>query len=134
MIFRKGVTTPKDTFETAKKVTRLKLTKGIITKIDISFPIGCAGLLHVAINYGLHQVWPINSDESFAGDGETISFEEHIVVENDPFELMIYTWNLDDTYEHMCAVRIGLRREDETLPLRLYWPEEELEELFAPEI
>ncbi len=116
MIYRFGITTPANTASTAKKETRLKIASGIVHQIDIRFPPGPQGLLHIHINDALHQVWPINPDEDFAAAGEVISFREFIPILTEPYELQAFTWNEDDTHEHLVIVRLGI------LPLNVIAP------------
>ena len=108
MIYRFSITTPKDTASNDRKKTELKLCHGVIHQIDFIFPPGPQGLLHVSVNKAIHQIWPSNADETFAADFTTISFREHIPLLYEPFELEAYTYNLDDTFEHSCILRIGI--------------------------
>ena len=126
MIYRFGITTAPSpaTSVLNKQYTRLKLQKGVIHKIDIVFPPGCLTLLHLHINDALHQVWPTNPDENFASDSETISFEEHFVIDYEPYELQAWTWNDDDTYSHQVIIRIGLLPEAIVSPFGI--PSEEV--------
>lgn len=115
MIYRLGITTPANTPEADKQRTNLKLTAGTIHQIDILFPPGPSGLLHVQINRGLSQIWPSNPDESFAADNNVISFNENYEILQEPVQIEVYTWNLDDTYDHQVIVRIGLLRKKSIL-------------------
>lgn len=108
MIYRYGISTPASTLEANKQKTILKLERGVIHQIDIDFPPGPVGLCHVHINNALHQVWPTNQGEDFAGDDVHISFREHLEIVHPPFELEVYTWNLDDTNEHTIVIRLGI--------------------------
>ena len=123
MIYDLTVLTPANTPATAPLLTPLKVTNGIVTKLDVVFPQGCHGLLHVAILHALHQIWPLNPEGSFASDGEAISFEEYLSMDVDPYELTVKTWNLDDTYDHHCIVRVGILRPGETMPVSLVYDE-----------
>lgn len=108
MIFSFSITTPANTAETAKLPTVLKIGYGIIHQIDIQFPMGPSGLLHLHINNALNQVWPYNTGEDFALDATTVRFREFIKSLEEPFQLTAYTWNEDDTYEHTVFIRIGI--------------------------
>lgn len=108
MIYRVGITTPASTTEVDRKKTTLKLTKGVIHQIDIQFPPGPAGDLHVTIERALTKIWPSNEDESFASDAQNISFREDYDVAKAPLQLEIYTWNDDTVNDHLVIVRIGL--------------------------
>jgi hypothetical protein len=108
MFFRFGITTPANTAESAKQKTVLKVAYGVVHHVEIQFPPGPVGLLHLHINDALHQVWPINADEDFASHNINMSFREFIPMFTEPFEFQAYTWNLDDTYEHLVIIRLGI--------------------------
>jgi hypothetical protein len=86
----------------------IKLTHGVIHKVELVFPSGCAGLVYCAINDGLHQVWPSNPDDMFFADDETISFREHYPLTEEPYTLQAKVVSLDDTYQHTLILRIGI--------------------------
>lgn len=111
MIYRFGISTPANTGASAKKRTNLKITAGVIHQLDLIFPPGPQGLLHVQINRGLNQVWPSNPEGSFAADNNMISFRERYEIMTEPYELEAYTWNEDDTYAHGVIIRIGILKQ-----------------------
>jgi len=127
MIYSFAISTPANTPKATPVETNLKLTAGIIHQIDILFPTGCAGLAYIAINDGLHQVWPTNPDESFHTDGETISFKEFYELKSSPHILTVFSYNLDDTYDHDIIVRLGILKESEIKGVWLPWSEETIE-------
>ncbi|HDZ38745.1 MAG TPA: hypothetical protein ENH62_10725 [Marinobacter sp.] len=108
MIYTANITTPKDTSLTALKRTRLHVTKGLVYKVEFYFPAGSAGLMGVAVFDGLYQVWPSTVGVFFTGQDQMITFDDLYLKEAQPFEFQCYTYNLDDTYEHLVSVRIGL--------------------------
>jgi len=108
MLFNFTVSTPANTLESSKLKTTLEITYGVIHLIELQFPPGPSGYLHVHLNDALHQVAPYNTDENFASDNLNISFREFIPFLKPPFELSAYTWNLDDTFDHVVLIRIGI--------------------------
>lgn len=108
MLFVYNITTNASVAATNKKLTILKLTHGIITQLDVQFPPGPNGYLHLQITDGLHQVFPLNPEGDFASSFVNISFREYLPLLSVPYELQAYTWNLDDTYAHLVIVRIGI--------------------------
>ena len=108
MIYRFGITTAITYSETNKLKTILPLARGVIHQIEILFPPGPAGLLHIHLNRGIHQIWPSNSEGNFSADDNTIGFREHFEITGRPYQLEAYTWNDDDTYPHLVIVRIGV--------------------------
>jgi hypothetical protein len=108
MVYRWSITTPLNTLSTSKQTTLLQVCKGVIHQIDIVFPPGSAGLLHLHINDALHQVWPYNTGQDFSGHNFTIRFREFIPVLHEPYQFTAYTWNDDDTYDHILIIRLGI--------------------------
>lgn len=108
MIYTANITTLKNRAKTNLKKTLIRVTKGLVFKVEFFFPPGSAGLMGLAVFDGLYQVWPSSVGEFFLSDGETISFEDLYLKESAPFEFQCYTYNIDDTHEHLVGVRIGL--------------------------
>lgn len=119
MIYSFEITTPANTPLSNMKKTVMKLAKGTTYRIEILFPPGPCGLLHVQISDALHQVWPTNAGEFFTTDDETISFNDELVIGEPPYELQAYTYNEDDTYDHTLWIRIGLKEKAEEYILSL---------------
>lgn len=108
MIFTANITTLKNTAQTALKRTVLNVTKGLIYKVEFYFPPGPSGLMGLAVFDGGFQLWPSSVGEFFQSDDETISFDDMYLKEAAPYQLTAYTYNTDDTYDHIAEVRIGL--------------------------
>ena len=108
MIYVANITIPKGTSANQAVCERVKISLGLIYKIELQFPPGCGGLAHIVINDGGYQVWPSTPDSNFATDDYTISFEDTYLKQVDPSELQIYGYNEDETYPHTIQVRIGV--------------------------
>lgn len=108
MYYDFSFTIPANTAKASPQEQDVKLTHGIIHRLEIGFPRGCAGLAHFVIFEGLHQRWPTNPQGSFNTDGYTIAFNEHLPLLYEPYTLTLVGWNLDDTYDHTLEVRIGI--------------------------
>lgn len=108
MIYTATITTLKNTAQSSLKHTVLNVTKGLVYKVEFYFPSGPAGLLGVAVFDGLFQLWPSTIGEFFNSDDETISFDDMYLKDSAPYQLEIYTYNTDDTYDHTMQVRVGL--------------------------
>lgn len=112
MIYTANITTDKDTAKTELKTSRIKVTKGLVYKMEIYFPSGSAGLMGVAVFDGLYQVWPSSVGEFFVGEDQEIDFDDLYMMDSAPYEFQVYTYNEDDTHNHFLAVRIGLVSQD----------------------
>ncbi len=109
---------PANTTQKSPTELRCKLTHGIIHRIEIAFPAGCAGLAHLQIKEGLHQLWPTNPEGSFNTDGYTIVVNEFQELYRSPYTVTLVGWNDDDTYSHTLEIRFGI------LPKQILAPEE----------
>jgi len=108
MIYRFSITTPASTTTAAKQKTILQLARGIIHRIEIDFPAGSMGALHLGIYRGLHQVWPSNTGEEFSADNREIVFAEYYEMFWTPYILEAHTWNESLNNDHELIIRIGL--------------------------
>lgn len=81
---------------------------GIIYQISIFIPPGCSGLTGVAVFDGNYQIWPTNPDVYFVGDNLYIDFPDSYYKLQPPYQLIIKTYNTDDTYDHSISLHIGL--------------------------
>lgn len=108
MIYTANITTVKNTAQTSLKQTRIRVTKGLVYKVEFYFPAGSAGLMGLAVFDGLYQVWPSSVGEFFIGDDLTIAFDDLYLKESEPFEFQCYTYNTDDSNDHLVIPRIGL--------------------------
>ncbi|KKM79601.1 hypothetical protein LCGC14_1348350 [marine sediment metagenome] len=109
MVYTASITTPKITYpRTSPLRTILPINKGLVYKVEFDFPPGSAGLLGCMISDGGFQVWPSSLGSWFTGDSIVIGFDDVYLKESAPYQFNIFTYNDDDTYEHLIHVRIGL--------------------------
>ena len=112
MIYTADISTLENTFKVDAKPTVLKVTKGLVYRVEVEFALNCAGLAYCVICDGTHQVWPSNPGTWFRGDGSIIGFDDTYLKLIEPFQFDIYTYNLDDTYPHTIIIRIGMVSKD----------------------
>jgi len=108
MIYTTDITTPANTAKNDPLITVGKVTKGLVYRVEIEFPPGAAGLHHVVIFDGGYQVWPSTPGQTFHGGWSIIGFDDTYLKMAAPFEFKAYSWNLDETYDHLIQVRIGM--------------------------
>lgn len=108
MIYSVDVTTEAIKPYADRQLTRLHVTKGLVYKVELFFPPGSHGLLHCFIMDGGYQCWPSTPGQTFTGDKILISFDDIYIKNSEPFLFDIFTYNLDDTYDHSCSIRIGM--------------------------
>lgn len=106
MIYAKTIKTPANTsFDNAIK-TILSVAKGLVWRIEIEFPPGCSGLMYVYISDGLYQLCPATPGAAFHSDSSLIGLDDLYLKSSGPFEFVITTWNLDETWDHTIQIRL----------------------------
>lgn len=108
MIYSAEILLPKLAVPNPPTQKVLKTTKGLVYKVEIQFPPGCAGLAHVGVFDGAHPCWPSTPGETFNLDGSTISFDDTYLKLAEPFQFEIWGWNDDTLWDHTIHVRIGM--------------------------
>jgi hypothetical protein len=108
MLYSQDITVPADTAIADYTSTTMKLTKGVVTRVVVFFPWGCAGLCGVQIIRGTWQVFPLSRGEWLVGNDRPIDFHTEIALTTEPYELIVRAYNLDDTYDHTPIVSIGM--------------------------
>ncbi|GAH21450.1 unnamed protein product, partial [marine sediment metagenome] len=86
----------------------LRVGKGLVWRIEVEFPPGCAGLAHLRISDGLYQVFPATPGETFASDGTVIGFDDLYLKNSAPYEFVITAWNEDEAWTHTLQVRVAM--------------------------
>lgn len=110
MFYRYSLLVPALTPATAPVATTMYLAHGIIHQVEIGFPPGCAGLVHVTIYRFEHQVWPSNPDHAFAWDNYNVVIRGgNFGLVTRPYYMTLRAWSEDIIYPHTIACRIGIR-------------------------
>lgn len=101
MAFKKvTVAVPADTPESAPVETVLKLRPGIIRWWYIGFPPGSADLLRATVHRFEHQILPEAEGEYLYWGGHLWVIEDNYPLLDEPYEVLVRAWNLDDFYQH----------------------------------
>ena len=108
MFYVEEISTDANTTRSAPKETHLRVWAGIIHRVEVYFPAGPSGLLHVQILHEGHQIYPANANQDFAADDVNIAFNDYYKLHVGLNRITIKTWNTDDTHDHICRVRLGV--------------------------
>jgi len=108
MYYNFELTIPKNTPMTTPTKLNVKVVRGVVHKIRIKFPPGCAGLAHVRIQHGLHSVAPTNPDGWYTEDTFPIEYDEFYEIKKDIDVLTLLGYNEDDTFDHTVYFGIGI--------------------------
>jgi len=121
MLYRFGVTVPANTAKSSPTEQTVRLTIGVIKKIEVTFPAGCAGLVGVRIKHFDHVVWPTSPDEWFVSDGYTIIIPANYELHEGGENLKIVAYNLGTVYSHTPVFRFAVEVPEEELAVRLLY-------------
>ena len=108
MLYEYALTIPANTAEASPATMDAPLAPGTVVRVDVQFPTGCVGLVHVQIWSGEHQVWPGNLDGDISAEGLVVSWPEDYDLEDEPFTLVLRGWNDDDTFPHTITFRFAI--------------------------
>jgi hypothetical protein len=108
MFYEFSVTVPANTTKGSPVTEYLKLAHGIITGIDVQFPIGCFGLAHAQLFHHSFGQLPTNRQGSFSTDGYIIHVESPLEFTKAPYQVKALCWNTDDTYQHIITFRFDV--------------------------
>lgn len=113
MRFDFDLTIPVGTTQTAPAQLEARLVRGVLKRIEIFFPPGCASLVKTIIRDGLHQIAPANPNGSFNADGSTIQFEMNYRLEASAHLLMCEAWSSLCKYDHVLIYRFDVTPDGE---------------------
>lgn len=119
MVYTKTIKQPAGGSVETPTQYRMPVTEGLIYKMQLYFPPGSSGLLHVRICDGGYQVWPSEPGETFFGDNHLIDFDDFYYVSSPDHNLLIYVYNLDTAFEHIFQLRIGQVSQEEYISAML---------------
>jgi len=108
MRYRVALSVPAGTTKDNYVSKTLLLVAGRITEIEIYFPAGQSGLVHVAIFRQEHQLWPTSPNESFIGDDTHIIIHEDYLISNEPYSLEVRGWAPNASLDHTVYVDMSI--------------------------
>jgi hypothetical protein len=108
MLFEYELTVPAGTADASPVTLDALLAPGTVSRVDVTFPAGCAGMVKVTIWRSDHQVWPVNLDEAITGEDATVSWPESYDLDDEPFAFVVKASSPGTTYDHTVTVRFAL--------------------------
>ena len=108
MRYRGVLVVPAGTTQAIPAESVVGLVYGVITEVEILFPAGHAGLVHLQVCHGEQQVLPTTPGASFVGDDHLITMNEQYVLEEKPFSLTLRGWAPLATLNHTVYVDVSL--------------------------
>jgi len=103
MYYYLEVNIPPNTSEDSPIIKTIKLGEGMLDFIDIGFPDWSSRLARCRILYNTIQLLPWNRDNSIAGDNYTLHVPLEFNLSDEPYEIELRCFNLDDTFQHQLS-------------------------------
>jgi hypothetical protein len=98
---------------TNKLITEVKLSAGILRRVDIVFPPGCVRLVHVQVFHGVNQILPVIPGTSYAEDSMHLELPEYIPFATGDNTFWIVTWNTGCSYKHLVNIMLNVQEPEE---------------------
>lgn len=108
MLYKFAYTIPKNTPPENPIKAKLKVTKGVLTRLHFE---GHAGAKHVAgikVFYQTHQIAPENADQWVTWDFMPIYADYFLKLDQEPYELEFWLYNSSTQYSHEIIVYITI--------------------------
>lgn len=116
MYYEKRISTDANTSVHNKKITNVRVARGVIFHTEIYFPAGQKGTCRVQLWHGGHQFVPATEGQFVSGDDRYVVLREFYNLKGGPLNIQIKTWNLSTRYAHEVMVGFSV------LPLRYVDP------------
>ena len=108
-IYTETLTVPAGTAQNNPATVEIEVEEYTVTRIDIYFPPGCHGLVHVVVFYGAEQLAPKPTGKTIIGNAETVSWPEEWRCPDRPATLEFRGWSPSARYDHNIICRVVTR-------------------------
>ena len=108
MFYETSLTIPAETSSDDPAEIELRVTHGVVHRVEVEFAPGPSWRANVVILYRNHQVWPTNPDGTFASDSHTIGFDDYYEMFYSPYTFVIQGWSPAAVKDHTVRVRLGV--------------------------
>jgi len=119
-LYATKITVPANTSENSPVSKEIAVEGDVITYISILIPPGHFGLTGIRLLYGIKQIAPYNDGEWLSGDGETISYNEFLIMPEKEYNITIEAYNTDEVYDHTFYVRIVTNYLDNMITVKAF--------------
>ena len=101
------LTVPPSSVSSEVQVLDINIGKVYLDFIDVGFPHGCFGLVHMAIYYNDVRIVPLNRDTDLSYDGFTVRIPVGVEIDDEPYLIRCMAYSDDDTYYHTISIGLG---------------------------
>jgi len=100
LLFKIRRSVPANTLASNPDFQKLSIAKGTIIEWLVQMPTECADITQLRVEYHNTQILPFSGSTWLYGLFEPTPIRENIKIDDGPYDLDIYAFNLDDSYSH----------------------------------
>ena len=119
VLYERKLTVPPKTPETTPVEVSLSINEPWILALDLFFPAGCHGGVHVDVLYGIHRLTPMPIEQYISGDDATIQVLRNFRLPARGERLTIRGWSETLYFSHTIYIRVEAGEEEDIKPERL---------------
>ena len=116
MLFKINRDVPKNTLKTAVDHQKLSIAKGTIIEWLVHMPEECADIMQFRVEYHNTQILPFSGSTWLYGMFEPTVIRDNILINDGPYALDIYAFNLDTRHSHEYNIHCNIE------PAKAYVP------------
>jgi len=120
MLHSKHITLTHGKTEAEATTSSFQVNQGVIYRVWINFPPGCAGLVKVRIFHEGHPFLPVEKDAYICGDNYIFVYPVMYEITDTPELIRIEAWNTDDVYDHTIDVQFLIIPKEWVQPVGAY--------------
>ena len=120
MLHSKHITLAANKTEAQATLTRFKVNQGVIFRVWLNFPPGCAGLVRVRMYHEGHPFLPVDKEAYIVGDAYTFVYPVFYEIKQPPENITIEAWNTDEVYQHTIHVQFLIIPKEWVQPVGAY--------------
>jgi len=108
MLFKINCHVPANTAVAAPDFQKLSIAKGRITQWLLQMPEECADLMQFRVEYHKTQILPFSGSTWMYAMFEPTVLKDDIEINDGPYNLDIFAFNLDDRYSHEYNIYVNI--------------------------
>jgi len=112
MLYSKEIEIPPNTTRFDPLAVILDVVEGTVKRVWVRWYWGSGNLCGCRLTRGGSQVWPTSLTEWFLSSPYPLTFEEAYPIPDEPLEITVEAYNLDDTFAHTVWVGVLVLRQE----------------------
>jgi len=120
MLHSKHITLSAGATEATLTKTQFTVNQGVIYRVWLTFPAGCAGLVKVRVLHEGHPFLPVEQDAYIRGDDYVFEYPVFYEITDEPQLITVEAWNEDDTNDHTIDLQMLIIPKQWVVPVGAY--------------